>query len=214
MTKKRLKNTELITTLSGFRKSYFTVADLEKILGMGRESLYVTLNRLVKSGVLIRLRKNVYTLFTEMPDVEKIANELYFPCYLSFKSALSQHGILSQIPYILTFATTKPSKKMEIGNFEVEFRHLKNNLFFGYILENGKNIATPEKALLDELYIISRGKDILNIEELDLRSIDKNNLEELSKKFPSYTKDLLEKVKKYIGTTPITNEAKERIKWA
>jgi len=209
----RPRDTELISKLTALRKSYFTVADLERVLGMERNSLYVTLNRLVKSGVLIRLRKNAYTIFTELVDAEKIANELYFPCYLSFESALSRYGILSQIPYTFTFATAKSSKKMKIGDFEVEFHHLKNDLFFGYTLEKGKNVARPEKALLDELYLMSRGKARVNIEELDLKDIDKKLLEKYAKRFPSYIKKLLGEARKYIGTTPITNERKERINW-
>ena len=32
-------------------------------------------------------------------ELERTANELYYPSYLSFESALSRYGILSQIPY-------------------------------------------------------------------------------------------------------------------
>jgi len=196
-----------------FNKSYFTVGDLEKILGLKRESLYVTLNRLTKSGVFERLKKNVYILFTQINDAEKVANEIYYPSYLSFEKALSMYGILSQVPYTYTFATIRPSKKVMIGNFAVEYSHLKEELFFGYILKNGKNIALPEKALLDELYLVARGVRELNIEELDLKEINRERLEEFAKKYPTYIGDLLSEVMKYIGTTPITNEAKERIFW-
>src|SRR5687767_11002382 len=144
MARIRPKDTELLLKLASFRKAYFTVADLEKVLELPRKSVYVTLHRLVKSGLLIRLRKNAYTIFTETVDAEKVAGELYFPCYLSFESALSRYGILSQIPYTLRFATTKTSKKMSIGEVEAEFSHLKPELFFGYRLEEGKNIAIPE----------------------------------------------------------------------
>jgi predicted transcriptional regulator of viral defense system len=213
MARIRPTDTDFIKKLMAFQKSYFTVGDLEKILGLKRESLYVTLSRLTKSGILLRLRKNAYTLFTQIHDAEKAANELYYPCYLSFEKALSLYGILSQVPYTYTFATMKPSKKMKIGNVEVEYSHIKEDLFFGYILKNGKNIALPEKALLDELYLVSRGLRTVNIEELDLKEIDKKRLEEFAEKYPPYIGDLLSETKKYIGTTPITNEAKERIEW-
>lgn len=213
MVRIRPKDPELISKLRDFNKSYFTVADLEKILGLKRESLYVALSRLVKSGVLVRLRKNAYKLFIEHHDLEKTANELYFPSYLSFESALSRYGILSQIPYTLTFATTRPAKRIFLRDTEVVYRHLKRNLFFGYTLENGKYIATLEKALLDELYLMSRGKTRVDIEELDLREINKALLEEYAEMFPVYIGDLLDEVKKRIGTTPVTLETKERIAW-
>lgn len=189
-----MNNVELIKKLRGFNKSYFTVADLEKVLDLKRDSLYVSLNRLVKSGVLIRLAKNVYSLFLGPVDHEKIGSELYFPSYVSFESALSRYGVLSQIPYTVTFATRRPTKKMTIANVAVEFSHIKKSLFFGYILKDGRYIADKEKALLDELYMMGMGKRTLNIEELDLREIDKNKLKLYAKKFPKSLKPLVEKV--------------------
>ena len=213
MARVRLTNVELIKKLTGFNKSYFTVADLEKVLDLKRNSLYVTLNRMVKSGVLVRLGKNIYLLFTESVDIEKIANELYFPSYLSFEQALSQYGILSQIPYVHTFVTIRPTKKMVIAGVAVEYSHLKKELFWGYTLKNGKYIAEKEKALLDQLYIVSMGKRNVDIKELDLRDIDKEKLEEYAKKFPVIINPLLDQVKKYVGTTPITLEGNERVVW-
>ncbi len=204
---------ELIKTLQSLDRGYFTVADMEKITGASRNYAKVALSRLVKRGVLTRARRGVYQLSLNYLDVRKVANQLYYPSYLSFESALSQSGILSQIPYTQTFATLKRSKKMEIANTEAEFTQLKKDLFFGYGLTNEVYIAEPEKALLDQLYMVSRGKRSLNIEELDLRNIDRKKLDEYAKKFPRYLSPLVEKVRQYIGTTPITNESKERIYW-
>ena len=111
-----------------------------------------------------------------MNDAEKVANEIYYPSYLSFEKALSNYGILSQAPYTYTFATLRPTKKVTIGGFEIEYSHLKKELFFGYVLKDGKNLALPEKALLDQLYMASRGLRAVNIEELDLKEINKVKL--------------------------------------
>lgn len=204
---------EFIRKLQTLDRGFFTTADLEKITGLERDSLKVSLNRMVKKEVLIRLKRGVYQLSLNMVDIKKIANQLYYPSYFSFESALSQYGILSQIPYTQTFATTKKSKKMIIWNTEVEFTQLKKDLYFGYKLEKGVYIAEPEKALLDQLYLMSRGKRIINIEELDLKNINKKTLEEYAKKYPTYIYYLLDQVRKFIGSTPVTNETKERIFW-
>lgn len=213
MARIRPTDIELIKKLRDFNKSYFTVADLEKVLDLERDSLYVTLNRLVKSGILIRLAKNIYSPFTESVDIKKIASEIYFPAYLSFEQALSQYGILSQIPYTQTFATTRPTKKMVIADVTIEFSHIKKELFFGFTLENGKYIADREKALLDELYMVSMGKRSINLAELDFRDIDKDKLAEYAKKFPAPVNALLGQVKEYLGTTPVTLEGEERVVW-
>lgn len=213
MARLRPKDSELITRLASFGKAYFTMADLERMLNLPRPSAGPTVHRLVKAGLLVRLRRNAYNVFTESIDAEKIANELYAPCYLSFESALAGWGILPQIPYTLRLATIRPSKRMRLSNMEVEFSHLKPDLFFGYILENGKNIATREKALLDQLYLVSHGKAALNLEELDLRDVDKEKLEDYARKFPTSLKPILKEVRRYLGTTPLTNETKGRITW-
>ena len=213
MVRIRLNNIELIKKIRLLDKPYLAVADLEKIIGLQRKSLYVILNRLVKSGGLERLAKNIYVLFTESRDLAKIAGELYFPSYLSFEQALSHYGILPQIPYSLTFATPRPSKKLVLGDLEVEYSHLKKELFFGYVMEKGKYIAEKEKALLDELYMVSLGKRSINLSELDLKDIDRTKLDQYVQRFPARIKLLLDSAKSYLGTTPVTLEGKERIKW-
>lgn len=176
---------DLIKTLASLDKGYFTSADLEKITGLAKNSLKVAVYRLVKNGLLVKIKRGVFQLAFNPIDVKKIANQLYYPSYLSFESALSQYGILSQIPYAQTFATPKRSKKITLWETQVEYRQLQKELFFGYVLANGIYIAEPEKALLDELYLVSRGKATINIAELDLRKIDKKKLKLYAQKFPS-----------------------------
>ncbi len=181
---------EFLEKLRKLEKSYFTLADLEKIWSGKRESLKVILSRLTKRGELKRIQKNVYFLPGAEIEIEKIANEIYFPSYLSFESALSKWGILSQIPYSLTFATTLKTKRVEIENITIEYRKIKEELFFGYTLLKGVWVAKPEKALCDTFYLVSLGKLKFNFENLDLRKIQKNNFFKLIKKYPLKTQKL------------------------
>ena len=204
MATRRISDIKLLQTLKGFNKSYFSVADFEKILGSKREVLYVTLNRLVKSGVLVRLKRGVYQAEFQSLELEKTANELYYPSYLSFESALSKYGILSQIPYALTFATTKTSKKQSLAGKEVEYRQLKDELFFGYKLTEGIYMAEPEKAILDQLYLISKGKVVSDTGEWSLVGLDKKKLIKYAKKFPltvqKYIKTQVSRLGEYVAT--------------
>lgn len=209
MATKRISDVELLQMLKGFNKPYFTVADLEKILKMERDVLYVTLNRLVKSGVLIRLRKGVYQPEFQSLELEKTANEIYYPSYLSFESALSRYGILSQIPYSLTFATTKTTKKQSLAGREVEYRQLKDELFFGYTLIGGIYLAEPEKAVLDELYLMSKGKIVSDISEWSLVGLDKEKLLKYSKKYPQAVQKKVKELVPRIGEYVATLEEKE-----
>lgn len=199
-----MRDIELLQVLRGFNKPYFTVADFEKILRMKREVLYVILNRLVKSGVLVRLKRGVYNPEFQSLELEKTSNELYYPSYLSFESALSRYGILSQIPYTLTFATIKTSKKQNLAGREVEYRQLKDELFFGYNLAGGIYIAEPEKAILDQLYLMSKGKVAGDTSEWSLVGLDKKKLLQYAKKFPptvqKRVKTLVSRLGQYIAT--------------
>lgn len=175
----------LVQQLLSFDKPYFSLADLEKILGQQRPSLYVTLNRLVEHGVLVRLRRGVYQAALQGPALPRIANTLVYPSYLSFESALSRYGILSQAPYMLTFATSRRSQRLTLGDTAVQFHQLKAELFFGYTLADGLYVAEPEKALLDQCYLASRGLASLTWEELDLSRLDRDQLTDYSNRFPA-----------------------------
>lgn len=180
----------LIQILIALKKPYYTAADFEKILNQKRQSLYVTMFRLVKEGVLKRLQNNVYVFTLQEIDFEAIANELYYPSYLSFESALSRYGIVSQIPYTATFAVFKRPKKIQLGDKEIEFRRLKKDLFFGYNLTKGIFIAEPEKALLDQLYMVSMGKGTLSLDELNLKNISPSKFKNMTLKFPKAVRNL------------------------
>jgi len=179
-----LKDSALIQQLLGLNKPYFSLADLEKVLDQRRPSLYVTLHRLVDYGVLVRLRRGVYQVVLQAPAIARIANTLVYPSYLSFESALSRYGILSQVPYTLAFATTRRSRHLTLGETSVQFHQLKGELFFGYTLEDGLYVAEPEKALLDQGYLASRGLAELTWEELDLAALDQGRLRDYAGRFP------------------------------
>lgn len=193
MGKRKTKKSQIdiFKKLKAIGKSYFTIADLEKILDQKRETLYITLNRLTKSGLLRRLKRGVYEIEFSENRLEEIANQLYFPSYISFESALAIYGIIDQIPYTLTFATSKKSKKMVLSNREIEYRQIKKELFFGYQLKNRVLIAEPEKALLDQIYLYSLGKASVNFKEWDFSKLKKKKFLEFLKPFPKKVKEIV-----------------------
>lgn len=183
-------NYRMLQKIMKLRKEYFNVPDLEKIFRQNRATLYVTLSRYVKEGWLRRIKAGIYQLSSSSANVERIANQMYYPSYLSFESALAKYGVLSQVPYTFTFATCKRTKNMTVRGNEVVFRQLKKELFFGYKLSGGLYTAQIEKALLDELYLVSRGKSSVNLAELDLKRISKSKTLRLARKFPEATQKL------------------------
>ncbi|MCE5328950.1 hypothetical protein LLG07_01235, partial [bacterium] len=76
--------------------------------------------RIHSTGFILIMKLNYYEPEFKEPELEKTANELYYPPYLSFESSLSRYGILSQIPYDLTFATFRKSKRLLLMDREIE----------------------------------------------------------------------------------------------
>jgi predicted transcriptional regulator of viral defense system len=164
--------------------SFFDINDAKKIFGTKKEkTLYELLQRLEKAEIIERISKGKYLfLFRETNDFE-LANFLVNPSYISLESALSFYGILSQFPYTITSVTPLKTKKIIQQEKEYEFSHLESKYFFGFIKKDKFLIATPEKALLDELYFMAKKIRKISLTDLDLNLIDKNKFKKLSKKY-------------------------------
>lgn len=113
----------------------------------------------VKKGYLKRIEKGLYLLANAQNDINllALASKIYAPSYLSLEFALNYYGIIPDIPGTYTSVTSRKTMthKNEFGNFS--YQKIKSDLFFGYVLQKDRNvsfcIATPEKAILDYLYL-------------------------------------------------------------
>jgi predicted transcriptional regulator of viral defense system len=195
---------KLLDKIREINKDYYSISDLTKILGLKRDSLYVTLNRWVTSGWIVRIGQGKYQLNNQIINEKVIANQEYSPSYLSFESALAEYGVLNQIAYALTFATTNMPKKMQIMGKNIEFKKLSNKYFFGYQLVDGLYIADKEKALVDSLYLMSLGGDKLDFDELNLNKLSKIRFIKYLKPFPNKTKRLAKKLMSKFKESNIT----------
>jgi len=189
-----MKGIELLKTLQKINKPFYTIADMEKITALPRESLYVALKRWEIGGIIERVAQGIYVPMGSNISLENVAAQLYIPNYLSFESALAKYGILNLIPYTLTFATTRKTKRYTIEKREIEFRQISSQLFFGFEMKNGIYIASPEKALLDQAYFVTRGKATLDFDEVNIEKLSSKTLKELSRKFPAYVRSYIEKM--------------------
>jgi hypothetical protein len=91
------------------------------------------------------------------------------------------------MPYVVTSATTKPTRLFTTPTGSFSYRTIKKEAFAGYSLveQNQKSflIADKEKALVDYLYFVSLKKNIIN-ERLtgNLKNPDYHKSNSLSKK--------------------------------
>ena len=157
----------------------FTPRDFQRIFQIDKIRSKYFLEEYTRSGFLLRLKKGLYTMRSDLPPEEEIANRLYQPSYISFEYALNLYNILPEMTYTITSATSKPTRNFEVEGRTITYFTIKVNAFTGYIpvKRSGRTvlIAEKEKALVDYLYFVSLGKkpknDRLNFSGLDLDKV-------------------------------------------
>lgn len=154
------------------------------------EAVRRQLDRWVKSGKVIQLRREVYLLNKpyrqSFPHPFLMANLLRRSSYVSLHSALSYYGIIPEhVPVVTSVTGGRPEQVLTpVGQFH--FRHVLSRNFFGFsekevAVNQTAWIATPEKALADLLYLTPRSDETVYLEELRLEipnTFDKHALME------------------------------------
>jgi len=156
----------------------FKLEDVFKWFPKAKRS--TTLNQLnfwTKKGYIGRIKRGIYKLSDfEIREPFLLANFIYSPSYISLETALNYYGIIPDIPFAVTSVTIQKTINFKVENYGSFFySKIKPDLFFGFNLiladrKYGYNIAKPEKALFDYLYL--RAKEVKSaggfIEELRL----------------------------------------------
>jgi hypothetical protein len=164
--------------------SFFSLKALEDILGIQEESTFFeTLRKLNREGVLEKVERGKYLLKSKGVNELALANFLYSPSYVSLESALSFYGIISQFTYEVTSVTPKKPVLKRINGKVFSYAHLQKGLFWGYEKKDDFLIALPEKALLDQLYLGTKGLKNIDLSEYDLALIKKSRLSVFLKKY-------------------------------
>ena len=148
----------------------------------------VFLSRAHRSGLIERLARGSYinAFLKGRPGVEEVACFLKPPAYISCEWALNSHGILLQAPHVCTVVTLHPAvgrnRTVTYQGMVIEFSRIAPGLFRGFTTQDGVSMASPEKALLDVLYL---HRDVPAQDELDLDRIDRDELRTLSRLYPA-----------------------------
>lgn len=164
---------KVITTLNDLKIKVVTSSSLSKILDINNENtIYKIIERLEKNKLINRLIKGKYTVSNvNLSDFEK-ANLILSPSYISLESALTYYGVLPQFTYSITSVTTQKSKRFEIGGKEYEYTKISRNFYSDFVKKDNFLIATPEKALIDLIYLASKKLRKIELTDLDMSIID------------------------------------------
>jgi len=148
------------------------------------------LSRWTQSGRVYKLRRGLYALAPPFQKVKAhpflIANRVMQPSYVSLQSALAHYGLIPEYVPLTTSVTTVRTDRWETPLGSYAFRHLKTELFQGYcLLEVGPGqrafVASPEKALLDLIYLEAGADSPIYLQELRLQNLDQLDLDALQR---------------------------------
>ena len=132
----------------------FRIGDVVRLTGLKRDSVKVMLHRHVRDGWMWRVTRGVYSITN---NARVIATSISHPSYISFSSAYHLHGVIEQIPHVLTVATSKGRKPIETDVGAFSFVQVRPSLMFGYRKERysdgDSTIAELEKAVVDSVYL-------------------------------------------------------------
>ncbi len=155
-------------------------SSLLRALGEDPKALSVQLDRWVRGGKLIQLRRGAYVLPPRLQrtrhPLDRVANLISRPSYVSAERALHLQGLIPEsVPVVVSITTARSaSYDSAVGSFE--FRHVAPRWFFGFReLEVGGGsalVAVPEKALLDLVATTPGEFTADRIRELRLQATD------------------------------------------
>lgn len=146
------------------------------------------LSRWTRAARLHQLRRGLYALAPPFQKVKAhpflVANRMVEPSYVSLQSALAHHGLIPEYVPITTSVTTRRPNRWDTPLGSYAFRHVKTDLFRDYrLLEVAKEqrafVASPEKALLDLIYLEPGVDSHEYLQELRLQNLEELNLDRL-----------------------------------
>ncbi len=142
------------------RLRVFTTSDARRLTRQSPSATSRMLGALARRGRLMRLRRGLWA--------DRGADRLHpyeavphfkppWPAYVSLHSALSDQGVIAEIPHAIFAVSPANPRRYRTPLGEYRFHHLPSRLMWGFTSRPAGAgtypIADPEKAFLDLLYL-------------------------------------------------------------
>jgi predicted transcriptional regulator of viral defense system len=172
------------------------VDELTAKYSLAPDSVWRAVSRLTKRGLLSRVSNGVYlnklVRDASATDFLRVLNP---NSYVSLESALNHWGLSTQSPVSLTCVTTGKPREYRTPEFAITLRSISEHLFWGFMEKQTRyskyRIAEAEKALLDWVYLTLQSGLTPHLDEIELRSLDKQKLVEYATKYPGTVRNAL-----------------------
>lgn len=146
---------DIVLALYQDNRSVFNFNEIALLTGETNFSTFKQkLNYYVRTKKLQNPRRGIYTKPGYNP--EEMACKIFVPTYISLEYVLQKAGIIFQYDASIT-SVSYLSRRIEVDNQAYQFRRIKEEILISTSGINqqydGVNIATPERAFLDILYL-------------------------------------------------------------
>lgn len=154
----------------------FATSAVAELTGSTASNVSRDLGKLEEEGMITRIRRGVWAV-VHHPDFSaySVVPHLFEgeeAGYVSLLSALNLHGMIDQIPRVVQVMTTLQRSKLRTPAGTYEFHRIQAELFDGFGPYRGMgnfDIATPEKALFDTMYLSARkGRRFAHLPEIEM----------------------------------------------
>lgn len=190
-----MKKKDFIQEVYKDKRTVFTFNEISLLLNESDAGkLRQKVNYYVKNGSILNIRRGIYAKNGYI--AEEMACKVYTPAYLSLEYVLQKESVIFQYNEQITLVSYL-SRKIAVDDLNLSLRKIKNEILVNTLgiirKDNGINIATPERALLDMLY--------LNKEFYfdNLAGIDKGKIRSLLPVY--YSTTLINSIDRLFGTT-------------
>lgn len=147
---------DALARLTAMGEPAFETADAAVRLGLSNAHASAMLARLAAARLVVRLRRGLWA-FPDRVDALSLAGRLTapLPAYVSLQSALFFHGMISQVPRVTYAVSLARTRRFTTPMGTVSIHHVAPGFFFGFeeAGRQGTLVASPEKALVDFLYL-------------------------------------------------------------
>lgn len=158
------------------RSPVFTTAEVAELGALDVSYVSKSLSRLAEDGQVTRVRRGLWAV-SGHPDFSPYVVVPYLfeeenAGYVSFFTALNQHGMIDQIPQLIEVATRINKKSLDTPFGTYEFHKIQDVLYGGWKPADRRwsyLLATPGKAIFDSIYIsIRKGRQFARFPEMIL----------------------------------------------
>ena len=167
-----MRSTEALAALERFGKKVITTSEAAALWQVSLSSASKTLSRIGTAELVREVRSGIWSVGAVMPDILEVVPVLTrpYPSYASMYSALFKHGMIEQIPRAMHVVSLGRPKRVVTTLGTVMIHHLQPEVFGGYEGESvfRSGTATPEKALVDTVTVLSSRGGKVTLPEVEL----------------------------------------------